>query len=102
MDQIDKAMWVHTLWDPLDEMHQSPLNSKKEGIRVAAYCRISKGNTNYRSLENQVSYYSNYIYNKPNGNLSECISIIKYPVEPSNTEMDSSECFVMPGKERSI
>ena len=66
MDQRDKAMWVHTLWDPLDEMHQSPLNSKKEGIRVAAYCRISKGNTNYRSLENQVSYYSNYIYNKPN------------------------------------
>jgi DNA invertase Pin-like site-specific DNA recombinase len=66
MDQRDKAMWVHTLWDPLDEMHQSPLNSKKEGIRVAAYCRISKGNTNYKSLENQVSYYSNYIYNKPN------------------------------------
>lgn len=66
MNEKDKAMWVHTLWDPLDEMHQSPLNSSKEGIRVAAYCRVSSGKENVNSLENQVSYYSNYIYNKPN------------------------------------
>lgn len=66
MNEKDKAMWVHTLWDPLDEMHQSPLNSSKEGIRVAAYCRVSSGKKNVNSLENQVSYYSNYIYNKPN------------------------------------
>jgi DNA invertase Pin-like site-specific DNA recombinase len=66
MDYIDKAMWVHTLWDPLNEMHQSSLHSNREGIRVAAYCRVSKGDTNFNSLENQISFYSNYIYSKPN------------------------------------
>ena len=66
MDQKDKAMWVHTLWDPLDEIHQSPLNENEKIVKVAAYCRISEGKTNGLSLENQVSYYSNYIYNKPN------------------------------------
>src|SRR6056297_555673 len=72
MDIKDRANWTHTLWEPLDKMKQSPLHSKKEGIRVAAYCRISGGDTNFRSLENQVSYFSNYIYKRKNW---KCIGI---------------------------
>ena len=66
MEQKDKAMWVQTLWEPLEEMNQSPLHSKREGIRVAAYCRVSNSKNNMNSLENQVSYYSKHIYNQPN------------------------------------
>jgi DNA invertase Pin-like site-specific DNA recombinase len=67
MDEKDKAMWVHTLWDPLEKIDQSPLHSKKDGIKVAAYCRVSP---NFRgvpeSLMNQISQYTHMISSKPN------------------------------------
>lgn len=65
MDEKDKAMWVHTLWDPLEKIDQSPLHSKKDGIKVAAYCRVSLDSLNLsKSLESQVSYYTHYINNR--------------------------------------
>jgi DNA invertase Pin-like site-specific DNA recombinase len=67
MDEKDKAMWVHTLWDPLEKIDQSPLHSKKDGIKVAAYCRVSLDSLNLsKSLESQVSYYTHYINNRKN------------------------------------
>ncbi len=69
MDPKDRAGWSHTLWEPLDKLQQNPLYQKKEEVRVAAYCRVSSGHTNFISLENQVTYYSNYIYSQPNWKL---------------------------------
>jgi len=69
MDPKERAGWSHTLWEPLDKLKQNPLYQKKEEVRVAAYCRVSSGNTNFISLENQVTYYSNYIYSQPNWKL---------------------------------
>ena len=69
MDSKDRAGWSHTLWEPLDKMQQNPLNQKKKEVRVAAYCRVSSGHSNFISLENQVTYYSNYIHNQPNWKL---------------------------------
>lgn len=66
MDKLDKAMWVKTLWEPLEETEKDPLYSKREGIRVAAYCRVSPGNSNFSSLENQVNHYSEFIFKKEN------------------------------------
>jgi predicted site-specific integrase-resolvase len=66
MDEIENSMWVHKLWEPIDQLNQSIFNSKRNGIKVAAYCRISNGNNNFTSLENQVSYYTNYIHRHPN------------------------------------
>ena len=67
MKQKDKAMWVQTLWEPLEEMNQSPLHSKREGIRVAAYCRVSLDvKKKSQSLESQVSYYTHLINDKDN------------------------------------
>ena len=66
MDLKEKINWSHTLWEPLVEHTESPLRSKESGIRVAAYCRISDGETNYDSLENQVSYFSSFIYERKN------------------------------------
>jgi DNA invertase Pin-like site-specific DNA recombinase len=68
MDEIENSMWVHKLWEPIDQLNQSIFNSKRNGIKVAAYCRISNGNNNFTSLENQVSYYTNYIHRHPNWN----------------------------------
>ena len=56
MDPKDRAGWSHTLWEPLDKLQQNPLYQKKEEVRVAAYCRVSSGHTNFISLENQVTY----------------------------------------------
>jgi|GEM_PF-36968 len=69
MDPKDKAGWSHTLWEPIDKLQQNPLYQKKVEVRVAAYCRVSSGHTNFISLENQVTYYSNYIYSQPNWKL---------------------------------
>lgn len=69
MDPKDRAGWSHTLWEPLDKLQQNPLYKKDKEVRVAAYCRVSNGQTNFMSLENQVTYYSNYIYNQPNWKL---------------------------------
>jgi DNA invertase Pin-like site-specific DNA recombinase len=62
----EKTLWVQTLWNPLNEMSNSPLESKDPGIRVAAYCRISNNRNNFVSLINQVSYYTGYIRSKDN------------------------------------
>ena len=67
MDQKDKAMWVHKLWDPLEKIEESPLHSKKEGIKVAAYCRVSVDSHGLsHSLECQVSHYTHLINNREN------------------------------------
>ncbi len=67
MEEKDKAMWVQTLWDPLDKMNKSPLHSKEEGIRVAAYCRVSLDSKGVsESLQSQVSHYTHIIKSKPN------------------------------------
>ncbi|MGF7186608.1 DNA invertase Pin-like site-specific DNA recombinase [Desulfitispora alkaliphila] len=67
MDQSEKGMWVKTLWAPLDELNQSPLESSELGIKVAAYCRVSPGvDAKIKSLENQVKHYTHFIKNKPN------------------------------------
>lgn len=68
MDEIENSMWVHKLWEPIEQLNQSIINSKRNGIKVAAYCRISSGKDNFISLENQVSYYTNYIHRHPNWN----------------------------------
>jgi len=60
-------MWVQTLWNPINEIEKSPLESKEHGIRVAAYCRVSSGMESRRkSLENQVSHYTLFIKSRPN------------------------------------
>ncbi len=62
----EKTQWVQTLWNPLNELNKSPLESKEQGIRVAAYCRVSSDRNNFSSLINQVSYYTEYIKNRDN------------------------------------
>ncbi|MDD2288836.1 MAG: recombinase family protein, partial [Bacteroidales bacterium] len=62
----EKTLWVQTLWNPLNELKKSPLESKEQGIRVAAYCRVSSDRNNFSSLINQVSYYTEYIKNRDN------------------------------------
>lgn len=67
MDKKDEALWVQTLWNPLEEISRSPLNIKNESVRVAAYCRVSynpKGQT--ESLFNQLSQYTHKIADQPN------------------------------------
>src|SRR6056297_2710851 len=67
MDQIDKSLWINKLWDPLEKIEDSPLHSKREGIKVAAYCRVSSENNGISvSLDSQVSYYTHYISNRDN------------------------------------
>ena len=67
MDQKDQVMWVHQLWDPLDKLDDSPLHSRREGIKVAAYCRVSSETNEVSvSLDSQVSYYTHFISNRDN------------------------------------
>lgn len=67
MDQTDKTMWINKLWDPLEKIEESPLYSKREGIKVAAYCRVSFNTFGWsNSLESQVSHYTHIINNKEN------------------------------------
>ena len=67
MQNNDERLWVQTLWNPLEDKKKSPLESSEKGIRVAAYCRVSPSqNPANRSLQNQVSYYTEYIRSKPN------------------------------------
>ena len=67
MKDNDKRLWVQTLWNPINERHQSPFESNEPGIKVAAYCRVSlKEQDQLRSLENQVHHYTHYIKSKPN------------------------------------
>jgi hypothetical protein len=40
MDQIDKSLWINKLWDPLEKINDSPLHSRRQGIK-ATYCRVS-------------------------------------------------------------
>ncbi len=62
----EKTMWIQTLWNPLNERNQSPMESKAEGIRVVAYCRVSNDRNNLESLLNQISYFTNLIKSKSN------------------------------------
>jgi DNA invertase Pin-like site-specific DNA recombinase len=67
MDQIDKSLWINTLWDPLKKIDDSPLYSKREGIKVAAYCRVSLDSRGMsHSLESQVSHYTHVINSRDN------------------------------------
>jgi len=67
MDEIQKGMWVRTLWDPVKEKRQSPLEAEDNTIRVAAYCRVSTSlEEQVRSIENQVSHYTHFIRGKAN------------------------------------
>ena len=67
MDKTDKSIWVNKLWDPLEKIEESPLHSKKEGIKVAAYCRVSPNPRGVpESLINQVRQYTYKIANEPN------------------------------------
>ncbi len=67
LDNIQQGMWVRTLWDPVKEKRQSPLEAGEGTIRVAAYCRVSTTlEEQLRSLENQVSHYTHLIRNKSN------------------------------------
>ena len=67
MKDNDKRLWVQTLWNPISDKHESPLESKETGIKVAAYCRVSiKEEEQLKSLENQVHHYTHYIRSKPN------------------------------------
>lgn len=67
MKDNDKRLWVQTLWNPINDKHQSPLESKEPGIKVAAYCRVSiSEEEQLKSLENQVHHYTHYIKSKPN------------------------------------
>jgi len=67
MDQIDKSLWINKLWDPLEKIDDSPLHSKRERIKVAAYCRVSLDPTRMsQSMESQMSHYTHIIYNKEN------------------------------------
>lgn len=66
MEPKDRAGWSHTLWEPLDKLKKNPLMQTDKEVRVAAYCRVSSGHSNFMSLENQVTYYSSYIFNQPN------------------------------------
>jgi DNA invertase Pin-like site-specific DNA recombinase len=67
MDQIDKSLWINKLWDPLEKIEDSPLHSKREGIKVAAYCRVSLDSLGLsHSLESQVSHYTHVINSRDN------------------------------------
>ncbi|WP_461206057.1 recombinase family protein [Clostridium sp. DL1XJH146] len=67
MDNNDKRLWVQTLWAPLEENFKSPILSCKDGIRVAAYARVSPGvKEDSHSLENQVHYFTLMIKKNPN------------------------------------
>lgn len=67
MDQIDKSLWINKLWDPLEKIDDSPLHSKREGIKVAAYCRVSLDSLGLsHSLESQVSHYTHLINSRDN------------------------------------
>jgi DNA invertase Pin-like site-specific DNA recombinase len=67
MDQIDKSLWINKLWDPLEKIDESPLHSKREGIKVAAYCRVSLDSLGLsHSLESQVSHYTHVINSRDN------------------------------------
>ena len=66
LDEIQKGMWVRTLWDPVKAREESPLIGKHE-VRVAAYCRVSTDiEKQLHSLENQVQHYTHLIRSKPN------------------------------------
>ncbi|MED1601769.1 recombinase family protein [Alkalihalophilus marmarensis] len=66
MDELQKGMWVRTLWDPVKAREESPLIGDKP-VKVAAYCRISTDTEKQmNSLENQVHHYTHMIRNKPN------------------------------------
>ena len=66
----DKRLWVQTLWNPINDKHQSPLESKKPGIKVAAYCRVSiSEEEQLKSLENQVHHYTITLKANPIGDL---------------------------------
>ncbi|MGF7186601.1 DNA invertase Pin-like site-specific DNA recombinase, partial [Desulfitispora alkaliphila] len=59
--------WKNVLWDPLYEKKKSPIDNKDQKTRVAAYCRVSvKREDGYKSLENQVSYYTQFIKSQKN------------------------------------
>ncbi len=67
MDQKDKSLWINKLWDPLEKIEESPLHSKREGIKVAAYCRVSLDSLGLsHSLESQVSHYTHVINSREN------------------------------------
>ncbi|WP_079525504.1 recombinase family protein [Solibacillus isronensis] len=66
MDEIQKGMWVRTLWDPVKAREESPLIGNHE-VKVAAYCRVSTDiEKQLHSLENQVQHYTHLIRSKPN------------------------------------
>ncbi len=66
MDELQKGMWVRTLWDPVEARNESPLIGDKP-VRVAAYCRVSTDiEIQLHSLENQVQHYTHLIRSKPN------------------------------------
>ena len=67
MDKTDKTVWINKLWDPLEKMDSSPLHSKREGIKVAAYCRVSPNPRGVpESLMNQVGQYTYRIAGESN------------------------------------
>lgn len=67
MDQIDKSLWINKLWDPLEKIDDSPLHSRRRGIKVAAYCRVSLDSLGLsHSLESQVSHYTHVINSRDN------------------------------------
>lgn len=67
MDKNDQALWVNKLWEPLEKIEESPLHSKKDGIKVAAYCRLSADVPEIsQSLENQLSHYTHVINDREN------------------------------------
>ena len=66
LDELQKGLWVRTLWDPVKAQEESPLIGDKQ-VKVAAYCRVSTTlDEQLRSLENQVSHYTHLIRGKPN------------------------------------
>lgn len=66
MDELQKGMWVRTLWNPVKEREESPLIGDKQ-VKVAAYTRVSTTLENqFRSLENQVSHFTHLIRENPN------------------------------------
>ncbi|WP_170270144.1 recombinase family protein [Heliorestis acidaminivorans] len=66
MDQNEKRMWIQTLWEPIHEIKQSALESERQGIKVAAYCRVSSKDESITSLKNQIDHYTLFIKNKAN------------------------------------
>lgn len=67
MKDNEKRLWIQTLWNPINDKNQSPLESNEPGIRVAAYCRVSiNEEKELHSLENQVHHYTHYIKNQSN------------------------------------